>query len=56
MGNENLFMFEERHPHLHMQQALIRAKELIASSNEVLEAAPETPQIGEGGLAEVPIV
>jgi SulP family sulfate permease len=56
MGKENLFMFEEKHPHLHMQQALMRAKELIASSAEVFEITPEAPETGEGELAEVPIV
>lgn len=31
LGKENLFVFDERHPHLHMQKALRRAKEIIAS-------------------------
>jgi SulP family sulfate permease len=29
IGKENLFMFDERHPHLHMLKAICRAKELV---------------------------
>ena len=32
LGKENLFVFDERHPHLHMQKALQRAKEITSSS------------------------
>lgn len=38
LGKENLFMFEEKHPHLHMQQALVRARELIVETEPVSEA------------------
>jgi SulP family sulfate permease len=31
LGKENLFVFDEHHPHLHMHKALIRAKELVAN-------------------------
>lgn len=31
-GKENLFMFDERHPHQHMQKAIFRAKILLTSS------------------------
>lgn len=29
IGKQNLFMFDERHPHLHMLKAICRAKELV---------------------------
>lgn len=32
-GKENLFIFDERHPHLHMLKALKKAKQLIALSD-----------------------
>lgn len=49
-GKENLFLFEERHPHLHMQQALARAKELIAQHDDV------QPTLSEPVSVPVPAV
>lgn len=33
IGKENLFVFDERHPHQYMQKALMRAKELASIGN-----------------------
>lgn len=33
LGKENLFNFDERRPHLHMQKAFLRAKELVEKHN-----------------------
>lgn len=35
LGKENMFMFDEKHPHHYMHKALARAKELIAEPGEV---------------------
>jgi sulfate permease, SulP family len=45
IGKENLFTFDDRHPHLHMQKALHRARDLAAkfSSNEQI---PEKSILG----------
>lgn len=53
-GKDNLFMFEERHPHLHMQEALMRAKSLVTPAQDMpVEALPEEPQVvGEKLVAE----
>ncbi len=32
VGKENLFVFDERHPHIHMQKAVARAKYLVIVS------------------------
>ncbi len=32
VGKENLFVFDERHPHIHMQKAVARAKSLVIAS------------------------
>ncbi len=49
IGKENLFIFDERHPHLHMLKALNRAKELIYISQEPtpksVEACPTEASI-----------
>lgn len=37
VGKENLFVFDDRHPHLYMQRAIARAKELVS-----LSPAPST--------------
>jgi len=47
IGKENLFVFDERHPHQYMQKALVRAKELAARSSSVVAEGRQT----EGGLA-----
>lgn len=49
LGKENLFTFDERHPHQHMQKALNHARILVESSSilvteEVLEPQPEKTQ------------
>lgn len=36
VGKENLFMFDERHPHLHMAKALHHAQELAMESNRMV--------------------
>lgn len=46
MGKENLFIFDERHPHLHMLKAYHRAKELIYLSKEETATTVREP-IGE---------
>lgn len=35
IGKENLFVFDERHPHAHMSKALHRARDLVGESVEV---------------------
>lgn len=35
LGKENLFLFDERYPQLHMQKAIQRAKFLVASHNSI---------------------
>lgn len=41
IGKENLFVFDERHPHSHMVKALNRARELVAEVPEVIVEAEE---------------
>jgi len=40
IGKENLFVFDDRHPHLHMQKAFLRARQLVA-----LSMTPKTPDL-----------
>lgn len=40
IGKENLFMFDETHPHHHMHQAIIRAKELVCEVELVHNESP----------------
>jgi SulP family sulfate permease len=39
IGKEHLFVFDERHPHLHMLKALHKARRLVATSEAKSEAA-----------------
>lgn len=41
LGKENLFAFDEHHPHQHMHKALLRAKELVAAHSA--EAVVDDP-------------
>ncbi len=47
LGKENLFIFEEKHPHLHMQKALQKAKEVIASIEQLQQNQPTATIIKE---------
>lgn len=49
-GKDNLFIFEEKFPHLHMQQALMRARALIATPEP---KKTEAPQIVPEAVANV---
>lgn len=42
IGKENLFLFDERHPHMHMQKAIHRAKQL-AVQPAVADVIPAIP-------------
>ena len=64
LGKENLFLFDERYPHSHMQQAFMWAKELIASheaNKELLlsaaevEVEVEVEAVPEEGVASSPV-
>lgn len=44
IGKENLFVFDERHPHLHMLKALHRARHLTAIFVQKTEPAVEEPE------------
>lgn len=41
LGKENLFIYDERHPHLYLQKALASAKKLVVKNEPIAEAAPE---------------
>ena len=43
LGKENLFIFDDRHPHLHMQKALRRAKILAKQAPVFLPRVEEAP-------------
>jgi len=44
VGKENLFIFDERHPHLHMQKAWHRAKMLAEQPVPISNVAPQMVQ------------
>jgi sulfate permease, SulP family len=55
IGKENLFIFDERYPHLHMLKALKKARQLIALSDvkeeeSVLAVAAKDAVLAEGKL------
>lgn len=43
IGKENLFIFDETHPHLYMQKAIHRAKQLLMPLSEQAAAASKEP-------------
>jgi sulfate permease, SulP family len=47
LGKENLFLFDERHPHLYLQKALANAKKLVKSdtAEAPVEALPPEPEV-----------
>lgn len=45
VGKENLFLFDERHPHHYIHKTLIRAKELAALSADPLPIVPVEPDV-----------
>lgn len=47
IGEENLFIFDSRHPHQHMQEAIHRAKELISTDIEPPPVQKKEPEISE---------
>ncbi|NGX58716.1 MAG: putative sulfate transporter [Chlamydiae bacterium] len=53
VGKENLFVVDENRPRLSLQKALIRAKRLVAVTEEVQERVPESIQPIE--LLEIPL-
>jgi SulP family sulfate permease len=53
IGKENLFVFDERHPHEFMQRALARARELTAF-HPMLEHAPPEESVSADLLVEIP--
>lgn len=46
IGKENLFIFDERHPHLHMLKALHRARDLASSTPVREESESQSSEIG----------
>ena len=51
IGKENLFVFDERHPHLHMLKAYHRAKVLVYQSREIVpQRVPEASEAFQGIL------
>lgn len=54
IGKQNLFIFDERHPHMHMTKALKRAK-VLAMELKPIAQAEETSQKESLVLSEVPI-
>jgi sulfate permease, SulP family len=60
IGKENLFMFDKRHPHLHMQKALQRAQALAHSFHtmtteaESKQLTPQQAQVGAGPTMKKP--
>lgn len=43
MGKEHLFLFDERHPHMHMQKAIYHAKRLVAYQPAVESLISQEP-------------
>lgn len=55
IGKANLFIFDERHPHLSVQKAFLRAYDVLkAESAKVADLAPQAvPTVREPTLAEI---
>ena len=45
VGKKNLFLFDEKHPHLHMQKAIQRAKQLCLESGNILPQKEILPPV-----------
>lgn len=45
IGKENLFLFDEKHPHLYLQKALQRSNELLELEREPERAKPEVGEV-----------
>ncbi len=41
LGKENLFIYDERHPHLYLQKALASAKKLVAKNEPISESSAQ---------------
>ncbi len=55
LGKENLFFFDERHPHLYMLKALLRAKELAKETGKD-DGRVEVSGVESAVIADKPIV
>jgi sulfate permease, SulP family len=56
LGKTNLFIFDERHPHLSVQKAFLRAYDLLkAESAKLSELSAPASMIGSGAIAPVTI-